>query len=145
MTAFGEVILYSIYFNLGSAAIIFFIRLFFVKSSESKISSGILGITFVLSIVFIWYTRESGRQEEQIEHVGTYYLTDYPNCDNCICKLNEDNTFYIYSGSTIYEKGDWHFESGGDYLITYLHGDKYQLGCGNYKYHNYKLKYESKK
>lgn len=80
-------------------------------------------------------------QQSQLNHVGFYYLIQYPNCDSCILELKEDMTYEIRNKGRIIEKSNWHYESGGDYWITWLDNDKKQLGSGDYAYEHYKLKY----
>jgi hypothetical protein len=47
----------------------------------------------------------------------------------------------VFNNNKEVEKGDWHYEVGGDYWITYLNGRKSILGEGIYSYQKYNLKY----
>jgi hypothetical protein len=85
--------------------------------------------------------QDNNYKNNQLDQVGIYYLTNYPNCDSCYIELNENMTYKIINKGQKVKNGDWHYESGGDYWITYLNGERDQLGSGTYSYTNYKLKY----
>lgn len=80
-----------------------------------------------------YFSSGRNKQMEQ-EHVGTYLLKNYPNCDLCIAILNKDNTFQVMDKHIILENGEWHFEAGCDFLIVYLNNKKDQLGSGRFDY-----------
>lgn len=40
--------------------------------------------------------------------------------------------FEILKQNEIVEKGNWHFEIRGDYLIVYMNNEKDQLGYGRF-------------
>lgn len=100
-----------------------------------------VSVFFVFLIVRFNACEKEDQKKSQLEHVGIYYLTNYPNCEHCILVLNEDQTCQVTSNDSILEKSNWHFESGGDYWITYIGTDGRQLGSGIYTYKRYKLKY----
>ena len=83
-------------------------------------------------------------RNSQLDKVGIYYLTNNPKCELCYLELKEDMTYTIINKGEVIEKSNWHFESGGDYWITYLDNDKSQLGFGNYEYKHYKQKYSGR-
>jgi hypothetical protein len=48
-------------------------------------------------------------------------------------ELFKNNTYEVRKDTTVFEEGQWHFESGSDYWITYI-GENGQLGSGKYIY-----------
>ena len=143
MTAFGELIVYFIYFFLGAGTIVFLVLTF--KTRKSFKPWALMGVILFCLLLFRYnsYLKDSYKKK-QLDQVGTYYLTNYPNCDSCILVLKEDMTYEIKSKSKTVERSNWHYESGGDYFITYLDNDRHQLGAGDYSYNHYKLKYSGR-
>ncbi len=133
--AWSEVIYYLYYCMLITAGIAFGILALRTKSLLRKILCFISSIVFFLLFGRQRYNDESGHRKWELENVGTYYLTDYPGCDSCRAMLNEDNSYrVIKKDGSLLEKGDWHFESGGDYLIVYMNSKRDELGNGRFQY-----------
>jgi hypothetical protein len=145
MWALGEFITYMIYFLLGLSCAVFLIFAVTVKKRQSKLYASGLGIFFGFLLLSFKFYQDRNYKDSQLTQVGIYYLTNYPDCDSCYIELNENMTYQILNKSQTVEKGDWHYEVGGDYWITYLNSDKGQLGNGKYSYRNYQLKYSTQK
>ncbi len=141
MSAISELFIILIYIVLGGVLLIALIFTLVVKRPY-KYFTAIVAAFFAILLVLFAYNQRANYQENQMGKVGVYYLTDYPNCATCHLILSENMTFTVVSGKKIIETGDWHYEQGGDYFITYLNNDRNQLGAGNYRYGDYKLKYE---
>jgi len=139
MAAIGELIIYFIYFILGLSFVTFLILS--LTSKKTKKPFMIISIFFGLLMIIFKSCQYKGYINDQKEQVGIYYLTKYPNCNSCYIELKEDMTYVIEKSGGIIKKGTWHHESGGDYWITYLDGENYQLGSGDFSYTDYKLKY----
>ena len=139
MSAIGALIIFMIFFILGLICIVYFIKALGADSSRKK------RYLITSSIVFLLFTfLKSGKDrsylQAQMGEVGIYYLTDYPNCDSCYIDLKENMTYNIINQGKVVETSNWHHEEGGDYWITYLNNDRYQLGSGEMAYKKYKLK-----
>lgn len=141
MWAIGELIIYTIYFFTGLSCLVFLILALTAKKRCFRIWTALTGLFFGFLLLCFKWQQNSIYKQNQLNQVGIYYLTNYPNCDSCHIELNENMTYKVAHKSQIFENGDWHYESGGDYWITYLNGTKYQLGNGKYAYRDYKLKY----
>lgn len=140
LSAISDLIPYLIFVFLGLAAIFFLVSTF--KANRSAKPWTLICSAFFCFLIFKFNSWLKERYEKgQLDHVGIYYLTDYPNCDHCILELKEDKTYQVSNNDTVLEKSNWHFESGGDYWITYLDNDRSQLGGGQYAYKRYRLKY----
>lgn len=134
MGALGTLLLYGIYATLVAISIIFFRLSIGSKSRFLKIIYIVVAIlSFSLLTYWIIETHQKNRQRE-LEHVGTYYLTKYPNCNNCVVVLSSDNTYKVLNGDSVIEKSNWHYKSGDDYFIVYMDNDKGQLGSGKFSY-----------
>lgn len=144
MSAFVELLIYFIYFILGFGTLLFLAWAFTTKR-KTKIWA-ILAALFFGILFFSFKSCQDGYyKKNQISKVGQYNLTDYPNCTSCIIELKENQTFEVTNSGKIIEQGNWHYEVGGDYWITYLDNDNYQLGSGKFAYKKYKLKYNENK
>ena len=96
----------------------------------------ILSLAFA-SLFFIYYiNNKNNYKESQLQYVGTYDLTNYPNCDSCVLTFKEDNTYKVTDKSKIIETGDWYYDFGADYFIVYINKKKDRLGDGRFKYQN---------
>ncbi|HKC67609.1 MAG TPA: hypothetical protein VKG26_05225 [Bacteroidia bacterium] len=144
MSAIGELIIYFIYFILGLTCLIFFISTLLLSKKRAKIWTGLATLVFGFLLFSFKSCQSSHYKKNQLEHVGLYYLTSYPNCDSCIIELKENQTYQVSKRGQIIEQSNWHYEVGGDYWIVYLDNDNYQLGCGKFAYQVYKLKYGGK-
>lgn len=140
MSALGEVLIYVIYFILGLSCIAFLLLTFSSKKYK-KIWTIIASVIFGYLFFYFKSCQQQNYKQNQLSVVGTYYLTNYPDCNSCYLELKEDKTYVIVNKGKIVESSNWHYEVGGDYWITYLDNDKCQLGFGNYIYRDYKLKY----
>jgi hypothetical protein len=140
MNGVGELLIFIIYLFLGLTSVVLFVQAFYEYKS---VKPRFLAYSASFFILFCWFKtcRNKRYQEAQIEHVGIYYLTNYPNCDSCYVELKEDMTYNLVRKDTVIKTGDWHFESGGDYWILYMDKERYQLGSGDFEYKKYKLKY----
>lgn len=141
MAALGELLIYIIYFTLGLLCL--FLLFLTIRSKKTiKIWTFIGSLFFGILFFNFKSCQDNNYKKNQLSVVGTYYLTNYPNCASCIIQLNEDMTYYVVSNGNIIEKSNWHYEVGGDYLITYLDNDKHQLGANEYAFKGCKLKYK---
>ena len=144
MNGLGELILYIIYYFLLASGLVFLILTFIVKRKMKF-------ITIILSVIsiFLFFQFKSCKKENykivQKREVGIYYLTQYPDCNNCFVRLNENMTYDVVKNDTVIETGNWHTEIGQDYWITYMNNDKDQLGCNRFSYDKYKKKYAEDK
>ena len=96
-------------------------------------------IIFLISIAplsFAVYEEYTEHLKEQLQHVGRYYLTEYPNCDSCILFLKSNLSYSVFKYESEIEQGKWRFRSGSDYFIVDI-GEHGRLGTGNYTYHSY--------
>jgi hypothetical protein len=144
MSAFGALLIYAVYFVLGIFCLVFLV-LTFTGGRKTRVVTGTATIFFGLSL-FIFKSCQSHKYEEnQLSKVGLYYLTQYPGCASCVMELKEHQIYEVTSNGKIIESGDWHYEAGGDYWITFLDHDEYQLGSGKFAYGQYKLKYPARK
>ena len=144
MAALGELAVYIIYLLLAIGGLVFLFFTFRVKRSIKPFTLLGFGLFVFLIAKYSSHNKEVYR-DWQLQHVGIYYLTDHPDCDSCVLELKEDMTYEVRSGNKVIEKSNWHFESGGDYWITYLDHDRHQLGAGDYAYKKYKLKYPDRR
>ena len=129
MAGLGELIILLIQWGLGLLAFVFLFLVFKVKPKEK-----VWMLAGSLFSYFLFFSFRSHLNDlyldNQRDQVGIYYLTNYPDCDNCILELKEDHTYEVRDDYKILEQSDWHYESGGDYWITYLDNDNHQLGSG---------------
>ena len=140
MSAIGELIVWCIFILLGLGSIVLFIFTFTIKRSLKPWT--FLGSIFLCFLFFSYRASINyAYRQKQLDQVGIYYLTAYPSCTDCILELKEDLTYEIRREDKIIKKSNWHFESGGDYWITWLDNEKYQLGYGDYSYKSFKLKF----
>nr|WP_288836388.1 hypothetical protein [uncultured Flavobacterium sp.] len=143
MAALGELIVLCIYLLLGLGALMLLVLTF--KQKKSYKPWTLLGSFFCCALFFAYkYFSDEAYQKSQLSQVGLYHLTNYPNCDDCILQLKEDMTYEVKNRDKIIERSDWHYESGGDYWITWLDNDRYQLGFGKYSYERFRLKYSGR-
>ena len=140
MAAIGELLVYVVFLFLAVGALHFFVLA--SKTKKVKKLLALLAGAFFCYLLYAYssYLSES-HKNEQLRQVGIYYLTNYPDCENCILELKEDMTYEVRNNGNVIKKSDWHYESGGDYWITYLDNDNHQLGSGDYSYQKYKRKY----
>jgi hypothetical protein len=143
MSALGELFIYVIYAVLAMACIISLL-LSFTSKKQTKPWAFIASLLFAFLFFGFRSCQKSNYKENQLSVVGTYYLTSYPSCDSCYLELKEDMTYLVMNKGKIVESSNWYYEVGGDFFITYLNNDKYQLGSGNYSYKDYTLKYRPK-
>ena len=135
MSGLGELIKLFIYALLAVPPLIIIILLILNKKPFLKKGLILLSISLI-PITIIGYIDYSNHVEAELNYVGTYNLTEYPNYDFCILILNKDNTYSISSQNNIIERGKWKYRSGGDYWIVDI-GKNGQLGAGNYKYKDF--------
>jgi hypothetical protein len=140
MSALSELIVPAIFVLLALFALGFLYLTFKVKRSRKPwtLLAAILSICLIFS--FRSFRAEAYRYS-QLDQIGVYYLTNYPGCEDCILELKEDMTYDVRNKGKILETSDWHYESGGDYWITYLDFDRHQLGSGDYAFKKYHKKY----
>lgn len=144
MPALGELFIYLIYVFLVLGAVGFIYLTFYLKKSRKPWT--ILGCILCCFLFFNYRScLKDAYKRSQLTQVGIYYLTEYPNCDNCKLELKEDMTYEVRSNGKVIEKSNWHYEVGGDYWITYLNNDNHHLGSGNYAYKEYDLKYDPRR
>jgi hypothetical protein len=134
MSALGELIGKIIYWAIILGGLVSLILAIILKGTLRKaIAAGI----FLLCIILVLFMRNDYRQS-QLNHVGTYYLTNYPNCDACIAVLKDDNMYEVKQNKKTIERGNWRFESGGDYLVVYMNNDSDKLGSGRFQFDKFK-------
>jgi hypothetical protein len=138
MNGSGELILYLIQRLFLFTGIVFLILAFFIK--KRIIALCICLISFLLFFQFKSCQSDSYEMVQKRE-VGTYYLTQYPNCKNCYVRLNDNMTYNVFENGKIIETNNWHTDIGQDYWITYMNDNKDQLGFGKFKYDKYEKKY----
>ncbi len=133
MSAIGELIVFLIYFILSIPILIFLIGL--IKSKGKQITKKRLIWLIISTILLILYgyAQYSSHRKAELDYVGIYQLTEYPDCDSCILELMSDNYYIVREKQNIIEKGRWKYKSGGDYWIVYL-GEFGQLGTGKFRY-----------
>ncbi|CAN5546654.1 hypothetical protein BH11BAC3_BH11BAC3_22330 [soil metagenome] len=134
MWALGELFYGFIYVLLALGFLIFLSASVFVK--RRKIMYFVWSVVFA-SLFYIYHTNNKNTYKiSQLQYVGSYDLTNYPNCDSCILIFKEDNTYNVTKNSKIIESGDWHYDFGADYFIVYINQEKERLGHGRFKYQN---------
>ena len=134
MSAISELLGFAMYFFLIIGSITFLVSAWLSKVKYKQTVYIILGILCLVVSIAWFVSSKITFHKWELEHVGIYYLDDYPNCLSCELELKTDKTFIVSEGKKILEKGDWHFEIGGDYFIIYLNGEDDQLGSGKFKY-----------
>jgi hypothetical protein len=136
-----ELIKYFIYIILFANCIFFLV--FSLVSEKNKFSNFKFGFSLICGflLIFLKTCVNYNYNRSQLTQVGIYYLTDYPSCKSCRIELKENLKYIVFNNNKEVEKGDWHYEVGGDYWITYLNGRKSILGEGIYSYQKYNLKY----
>ena len=144
MWAIGALLVYVIYFILALLGFSFWANAYMSTERTSKILSSIAGLIFVGLIVWLKICQFQDRRQENLEAVGIYYLTNYPDCNSCSIELKEDLTYAVLKTNAVLETGDWHTDSYADFWATYLNGERDQLGSGKYEYKTYALKYPVK-
>ena len=145
MSGLGELIVFMLYATLGSSAIIC-ILLLIVANTKLLKSLYLIGFLFSATLFVLYYNyKSSSHRASELEYVGTYYLTDFPNCVTCKLVLNADNTYDVRNENSVIETGDWHYESGGDYWIVYINKKGDQLGAGRFAYKRYDNRYKAAK
>ena len=143
ISALSEFTPYFCYALFIIGLIRFLLFLLKAKNKASKIFWGFVIILCLVALKSCMTDFDEGPRQAQLAQVGTYHLTNYYGRKTCIATLKEDSTFVIANQDTILERGDWHYESGGDYWITYLHGHNEQLGANDYAYDTWHLKYNN--
>ena len=138
MSSFGELLGTIIFWVIVGGGLLSLILAFILKGSLRKTISVIICLLCVILILVITNNRKTDYNKSQLGHVGTYYLTSYPNCDSCVAVLKNDHTYDIKKNNMILESGNWNFESGSDYLIVYLNNNKDQLGYGRFQFDRFK-------
>jgi len=141
MNALGELFIYVIYGVFIILSIAFFMRTLISKKKWAKWIWGSATAFWFTCLIFFAIHMKNVKRSNDLSIVGTYNLTQYPNCINCKAVLDENYTFTITNGIKVFEKGIWRYEVGGDYFVIYLNKNGDQLGSGDYKYNTYKLKY----
>jgi len=136
MAALGELIVFLIYAFIISLTVILLFVSIFKKSLILFILSMLSGIFLTYFTVNQW----KNKRKDELENVGTYNLTNYPNCKSCRIILLDNNCFKVMSENKVVERGDWHFEQGGDYFIVFLNNRQNQLGSFPYEYDRYDVK-----
>jgi hypothetical protein len=138
MWALGELIREIIYWTIILGGVISLISIFVTKKTFHKVISGTICLVCIILFLFSERNTKTTYNQSQLEHVGTYYLINYPYCDSCTAILKKNNTYDVMQENKVVESGDWHFESGGDYLIVYMNDDKDQLGAGRFQFDKFK-------
>lgn len=133
MAALGEFIEFLFYIVLIIAVVLPFALYFVSNTKKSKTFFIIVFICTSSLLGSLLLNRWQAHKEQELEYVGTYLLTNYPNCSGCKLILKKNNTYSVKNGDKIIEEGDWNFRSGGDYWIVEI-GEHDQLGSGIFRY-----------
>ncbi|MBF9220492.1 hypothetical protein [Hymenobacter ruricola] len=128
------------YFVPGVLALCCLVRFFGTRNPAKRRKAAVGFVALVALPAYFVFNRYRVDQEWEQQELGTYQLTNYPNCRPCELELRENNVFVVRQQDAVRETGRWHFESGQDYWITYLN-EYDQLGSGKYSYTNYHLKH----
>jgi hypothetical protein len=133
MAAIGTVFIYFIYALIGGYIVYWTVRYFTVTYSTLKLAC--LRKAGIGSFLFLCFAGNNyqNHKNAEAEYVGIYTLTSYPNCAACRLYIEPDNYYEVRESRTVKERGEWRYESGGDYWIVYVNEDE-QLGVGNYSY-----------
>ncbi|WP_298903445.1 hypothetical protein [uncultured Psychroserpens sp.] len=134
MSALGELIVFGIYVIL---IIPILLTLIVCIKRKKKLSGTLFIIISLIPLALFSYSQYQNHRDAELDYVGIYDLTEYPNCDSCILKLNDDNTYLVSIEGSKIEHGKWNFRSGGDYWIVDI-GEHGTLGSGRFKYTTYK-------
>jgi hypothetical protein len=138
MSALGELISKIIYWIIILGGLVSLILAIILKGISKKAISAVICLLCIILILFISKKIKTDYRRMQLKHVGTYYLTKYPNCDSCIAILKDDNMYEVKQNKKTFESGNWHFEMGGDYLIVYMNNDSGKLGSGRFQFDKFK-------
>ena len=132
MTALGELLIFIIYLFFGTLLLV---RIYKEFKSKTKLKTdSIKRIIFSALPLILWASwMYYVHRTNELDCVGKYILTEYPNCDSCILELKSDNFYQVTSNEIVIEKGEWNYDSGGDYWIVEI-GKHGQLGSGKFKY-----------
>ena len=124
-----------IYLILGVCFINFIIGAFYSKTHKKLFRKLLFSTIALLLVVFLLQCEKS--HDSDFEHLGTYRLIKYPNCDSCKLILLIDNKFKVVNGNNLVESGIWEQEESSDFDIVYLNNGKNQLGIGIYEFTNF--------
>jgi hypothetical protein len=129
MFAIGELLVYVLQGGLILLTLLGIRRWHRADSSRKKVLA--MAQVFLASGLLIrgFYLQK----KEENEYIGTYLLTDYPECPTCVLYLQPANHYEVRQGRYVKEQGPWHFESGSDYWAVEI-GEGGQLGSGRFNY-----------
>ena len=145
MSAIGELIVVIIYVFLAVVALLCLLKIITSKGKMNKLLYLIVfGISTALFTMYLTF-RSNNHRTSELNYVGTYSLTRYPNCNACKLLLKENNLYEVIKGTKVMETGEWHFESGGDYWIVYMNDKNDQLGNERFTYSGYTNTYKAGK
>ena len=133
MWAIGELIVLVIYVILSIPPILIVIRLKRKKTFPVKKLTYL--VIAIIPLFLFSYSQYTNHRNAELQYVGVYYLTDYPNCISCVLNLNANNSYKVVFDQEIIEQGKWKYSSGGDYWIVDI-GEHGQLGSGKYRYND---------
>jgi hypothetical protein len=143
MTALGILLAYFFCAFLVLAGLVLGWKIFTTKTLLKKTTYTFSGLLCFFLLGYILVTNKKYHNASELQFVGTYYLTKYPNFDSCEALLKEDNSFVIKSyrakdNGNILETGNWHFVAEGDFLGVYMDKKENELLGSNrfeYSYH----------
>ncbi len=135
MYAIGSLFVLFIYFVLSAPALLLLGLLVLNRKSLRTLHYIYFIVASIPLVLFSTY-RYTEHREAELEWVGYYYLTDYPNCLKCVLELDAGNRYRVFENDSTLESGQWDYDHGGDYFIVSL-GEYGQLGSGKYAYHEY--------
>ena len=133
MAALGELIIFLIYALLTIFVLVALGKLIWPRKENNRKWAFFWLIIALIPLTLFSYSQYINHRTSELEEVGVYHLTQYPNCESCLLELKEDNSYSVSKADKIIENGKWHNESGGDYWITYI-GESGQLGNDIYRY-----------
>jgi hypothetical protein len=132
MSAIGELVVWIIYAILCIPPLR---ALFILRKNKFNKNGAIYLVVASIPLALFAYSQYSNHRKAELEYVGIYYLTEYPNCDSCVLHLNRDNSYSVTLNGNELEHGNWKYRSGGDYWIVDI-GEHGQLGTEKYTYHD---------
>ena len=132
MFGLGELVILLIYLILCIPPLLIIALL--VLREKEFLTKGLIYLTLaLLPIILFSHHQYAKHREAELKYVGTYYLSEFPNCDSCILHLKDNNSYSVTTQEHEIENGAWEYCSGSDYFIVYI-GEYGQLGGGDYKY-----------
>ena len=132
MNGAAELVIIVFYLLVAFFALRFLWISYEYRSSKKKYPYLAFAMAFLAFVIWYPYQSRIRKVKADMENVGAYTLTKYPNCKSCVAVLKSNMTYTVLDKKNVIEVGDWHYEVGQDYWIVYLNGKHDQLGSGKY-------------